>query len=37
MTEQVLHPLEQLAATNPGAEIWWDSSPLIFPSWRAET
>ncbi|MEO6152817.1 MAG: transaldolase family protein, partial [Croceibacterium sp.] len=32
-----LHPLEQLAATNPDAEIWWDSSPLIFPSWRAET
>jgi transaldolase len=33
----VLHPLEQLAATNPDAEIWWDSSPLIYPSWRAET
>jgi transaldolase len=32
-----LHPLEQLAATNPDAEIWWDSSPLIYPSWRAET
>ena len=32
-----LHPLEQLAATNPDAEIWWDSSPLIFPSWKAET
>ena len=32
-----LHPLEQLAATNPDCEIWWDSSPLIFPSWRAET
>jgi transaldolase len=31
------HPLEQLAATNPDAEIWWDSSPLIFPSWREET
>ncbi len=42
MTEQVLeklalHPLEQLAATNPDAEIWWDSSPLIFPSWKDET
>jgi transaldolase len=42
MTDQVLdklalHPLEQLAATNPDAEIWWDSSPLIYPSWRAET
>src|SRR5690606_35023469 len=32
-----LHPLEQLAATNPDAEIWWDSSPLIFPSWKQET
>jgi transaldolase len=32
-----LHPLEQLAATNPESEIWWDSSPLIFPSWREET
>jgi transaldolase len=32
-----LHPLEQLAATNPDAEIWWDSSPLIFPSWKEET
>lgn len=32
-----LHPLEQLAATNPDAEIWWDSSPLIYPSWKAET
>jgi transaldolase len=31
------HVLEQLAATNPEAEIWWDSSPVIFPSWRAET
>ena len=31
------HPLEQLAATNPDAEIWWDSSPLIFASWREET
>jgi transaldolase len=29
--------LEQLAATNPDAEIWWDSSPLIYPSWKAET
>ena len=32
-----LHPLEQLAATNPDAEIWWDSSPLIYPSWKDET
>jgi transaldolase len=29
--------LEQLAATNPDSEMWWDSSPLIFPSWKAET
>ena len=34
MTE---HVLEQLAATNPESEIWWDSSPLIFPSWKEET
>ena len=34
MTE---HVLEKLAATNPDAEIWWDSSPLIFPSWKDET
>lgn len=34
MSENVL---EQLAATNPEAEIWWDSSPLIYPSWEAET
>lgn len=34
MSENVL---EQLAATHPDAEIWWDSSPLIYPSWKAET
>ena len=34
MTQNVL---EQLAATNPDSEMWWDSSPLVFPSWRAET
>src|SRR5262245_45256313 len=34
MSENVL---EQLAATNPDAEIWWDSSPLIYPSWEADT
>src|SRR3569623_2578746 len=34
MTQNVL---EQLAATNPDAEIWWDSSPLIYPSWEQET
>ena len=34
MTQNIL---EALAATNPDAEIWWDSSPLIYPSWKAET
>lgn len=29
-----LHVLEQLAATNPDCEIWWDSSPLIYEAWR---
>ncbi len=31
------HVLEKLADTNPDAEIWWDSSPLVFPSWKEET
>ncbi len=31
------HVLEKLAETNPEAEIWWDSSPLVFPSWKEET
>ncbi len=26
-------PLERLMDTHPGLEIWWDSSPLIYPSW----
>ena len=34
MTQNIL---ERLAATNPDAEIWWDSSPLIYPSWKADT
>ena len=34
---QSSHLLEQLAATNPEAEIWWDSSPLIYQSWMGET
>jgi len=25
--------LERLMATNPELEIWWDSSPLVFPVW----
>ena len=32
--DQTAHVLEQLAATNPDAEIWWDSSPLIYDSWK---
>tara|TARA_A100001391_G_scaffold95213_1_gene63054 strand:+ start:20861 stop:22057 length:1197 start_codon:yes stop_codon:yes gene_type:complete len=31
------HVLEKLAETNPECEIWWDSSPLVFPSWKEET
>ncbi len=31
------HILEKLAETNPEAEIWWDSSPLIYPSWKEDT
>ena len=31
------HPLEKLAETNPDCEIWWDSSPLIYPSWEQES
>lgn len=26
--------LEKLAATNPDCEIWWDSSPIVFASWK---
>lgn len=29
-----LHILEKLAQTNPDCEIWWDSSPLVYASWR---
>jgi transaldolase len=29
-------PLERFAATNPGTEIWWDSSPLVFETWRTQ-
>ncbi|MGP0050118.1 MAG: hypothetical protein ACLPZR_14885, partial [Solirubrobacteraceae bacterium] len=28
--------LERFAATNPGTEIWWDSSPLVIETWRAK-
>lgn len=30
------NPLAAAAATHPGLEIWWDSSPLIFDSWKDE-
>ena len=29
-------PLERFAATNAGTEIWWDSSPLVFETWRTK-
>lgn len=29
--------LEQLIDTNPQAEIWWDSSPLIYENWARKT
>jgi transaldolase len=28
--------LERFAVANPGTEIWWDSSPLVFETWRAQ-
>lgn len=27
------HILEKLQASNPKAEIWWDSSPLVYANW----
>jgi len=29
--------VEALAKTAPGLEVWWDSSPLIYPKWIEET
>lgn len=26
-------PIERLAKTHPDLEIWWDSSPLVYPKW----
>lgn len=26
--------LGKLVALNPGTEIWWDSSPLVYPKWK---
>jgi transaldolase len=40
MTDMILtakHVLESLQGTNPDSEIWWDSSPLIYPSWKDAT
>lgn len=31
-----LNVLEKLAATNPDCEIWWDSSPLVYESWKKD-
>jgi transaldolase len=28
--------MERFAATNPALEVWWDSSPLVFETWRAQ-
>jgi len=36
-TTMAKNPIEALAETNPDCEIWWDSSPLIYPSWKQET
>jgi transaldolase len=27
-------PMQRMAATNKTLEIWWDSSPLVFESWK---
>jgi len=36
VTDMNLSPIDRLQATNPHAEIWWDSSPLVFDAWRDE-
>jgi transaldolase len=35
-TEGSLSIVERLKATNAGLEIWWDSSPLVYETWRRE-
>jgi transaldolase len=30
------HILEKIAEVNPDAEIWWDSSPLVYRNWARE-
>jgi transaldolase len=29
----IASPVEKLANTHPDLEIWWDSSPLVYPEW----
>jgi transaldolase len=29
-------PFERLMETHPGLEVWWDSSPLLYPVWAEE-
>jgi transaldolase len=31
------HILEKIAEVNPNAEIWWDSSPLVYRNWARGT
>ena len=30
-------PMERMAKTNEDSEIWWDSSPIVFETWKKET
>lgn len=32
-----MSPMERMAQTNNNCEIWWDSSPLVFDTWKKET
>ena len=32
-----VHVLEKLVATNTASEVWWDSSPLVYETWRQAT
>ncbi|HSO20189.1 MAG TPA: hypothetical protein VLT88_12055, partial [Desulfosarcina sp.] len=39
MTDITIIPdsvLTRLAQVAPGTEIWWDSSPLVYPNWQAK-
>ncbi len=33
--DPALHVLERLLATDPDCEVWFDSSPLVYPKWKA--